>query len=58
LCSAQEQRTFAEICEGLCDCVAREEAPGIAAGWLRNWVDEQIIAGAAWNDSPGLGHQL
>jgi hypothetical protein len=36
--------SFPEICEGLCDRIAPEEAAGAAAGWLRTWVDDQLIA--------------
>jgi hypothetical protein len=36
--------SFPEICAGLCEWIAAEEAAGAAAGWLRTWVDDQLIA--------------
>jgi hypothetical protein len=41
--SAREGLSFPAICEGLCEWVAAEEAAGTAAGWLRTWVDDQLI---------------
>ena len=38
------QASFGEICAGLCDWVAEEEAAGRAAGMLRGWVEEGWIA--------------
>ncbi len=35
---------FPTICEGICAFVAAEEAPALAAGWLRAWVDDGLIA--------------
>ena len=35
--------TFPALCEGLCEWVAPEEAASAAAGWLRTWIDEQLI---------------
>jgi hypothetical protein len=42
--SAREGSSFPAICEGLCEWVAPEEAAGTGAGWLRTWVDDQLIA--------------
>jgi hypothetical protein len=42
---AREGSSFAMLCEGLCDWLAPEEAAGAAAGWLRTWVDDQLIVG-------------
>jgi hypothetical protein len=41
--SAREGLNFSAICEGLCDWLAPEQAAGTAAGWLRTWVDDQLI---------------
>jgi hypothetical protein len=43
--AAHEGSSFPAICEGLCEWVAPEEAAGVAAGWLRTWVDDQLVAG-------------
>ena len=37
--------SFGEICAGLCEWVAEEEAAGRAAGMLRGWVEEGWISG-------------
>jgi hypothetical protein len=42
--SAQEGSSFPMICDGLCDWLATEEVAGVAARWLRTWVDDQLIA--------------
>ena len=39
------QASFGEICAGLCEWVAEEQAPARAAGMLRGWVEEGWIAG-------------
>ena len=41
---ARSGASFPEICEGLCDRIAAEEAAATAASWLRTWVDDQLIA--------------
>jgi hypothetical protein len=41
--SARDGLSFPAICEGLCDWVAPQEAARAAAGWLRTWVDDQLI---------------
>ncbi|HKB82669.1 MAG TPA: DNA-binding domain-containing protein, partial [Burkholderiales bacterium] len=38
------QASFGELCAGLCEWVAEEEAAARAAGMLRGWVDEGWIA--------------
>ncbi len=38
------QASFGEICAGLCDWVAEDEAAARAAGMLRGWVEEGWIA--------------
>jgi len=42
--AAREGQSFPEICAGLCEWIVPEEAAGAAAGWLRTWVDDQVIA--------------
>ena len=42
--AAQRGEGFTAICEGICAFVAAEEAPALAAGWLRAWVDDGLIA--------------
>ena len=41
----QQGANFPAICEGLCEWAPEDETPAMAAGWLRGWVDEQLIAG-------------
>lgn len=41
--SAGESLGFPEICQGLCLWLSSEEAARTAAGWLRTWVDDQLI---------------
>jgi hypothetical protein len=41
--SAGEGLSFPGICEGLCLWFAPEQAAHAAAGWLRTWVDDQLI---------------
>ena len=43
----REGASFGEICAGLCDWVAEEDAAPRAAQLLRGWVDEGWIAGLA-----------
>ena len=38
------QASFGEICAGLCERVAEEEAAARAAGMLRGWVEAGWIA--------------
>lgn len=45
LCAMREGSSFGEICAGLCDWVAEEEAAPRAAQLLRGWVDDGWIAG-------------
>jgi hypothetical protein len=42
--AAREGQSFPEICAGLCEWMAPEEGAATAAGWLRTWVDDQLIA--------------
>lgn len=34
---------FGELCELLCEHVAEEEAPGVAAGFLREWIESGLV---------------
>jgi Putative DNA-binding domain len=36
-------KPFAEICAGICEWIAEDQAPGRVAGYLREWVDEGWI---------------
>jgi hypothetical protein len=45
LAATREGAAFGEVCAGLCEWVAQEEAPLRAAQLLRGWVDEGWIAG-------------
>ncbi len=45
LSAMRDGRNFGEICAGLCDWVAEDEAAPRAAQLLRSWVDEGWIAG-------------
>jgi hypothetical protein len=47
LAAASSGVSFASLCEGLCEWVPSEQAPAIAAGWLRSWVDDGLICGVA-----------
>jgi hypothetical protein len=44
--AAQRGETFAALCEGSCAFAPVDEAPGVAAGWLRTWVDDELITAA------------
>ena len=39
------QATFGELCAGMCDWIAEDQAAARAAGLLRGWVEEGWIAG-------------
>jgi hypothetical protein len=39
-----QQKTFAEICEGLCDHLPEEEVPETAAQFLLRWLNEGILS--------------
>jgi len=41
----QRAANFPAVCEGLCEWAPENETPALAAGWLRSWVDERLIAG-------------
>lgn len=41
---------FAELCEGLMEWVPAEEAAGHAAGYLRGWIETNVLAGYALPD--------
>jgi hypothetical protein len=44
LAAAQRGDNFPAICEGICALVPADEAPALAAGWLRAWVDDGLIS--------------
>lgn len=46
--AAREGSTFPALCEGACQWFAPEDAPAIAAGWLRGWVEQQLVSGLTW----------
>ncbi|HEY7758310.1 MAG TPA: DNA-binding domain-containing protein [Burkholderiales bacterium] len=46
LVAAQRAKSFPAICEGICAFVPADEAPALAAGWLRTWVDDGLISAA------------
>jgi hypothetical protein len=41
--AAQRGERFPAMCEGICAFVSPDEAPALAAGWLRTWVDDELI---------------
>ncbi len=41
-----QQKTFAEICEKLCEHLPEDEVPQIAAGYLLRWLNEGILSSA------------
>ena len=41
----QRGANFPAVCEGLVEWAPENETPAMAAGWLRSWVDDQLIAG-------------
>jgi hypothetical protein len=43
----QNGTSFSALCEGMCEWFEPEEAAPHAAGFLRQWVDEGLIAGVA-----------
>ena len=40
---AREGASFAEICEGLLEWIDAEQTPLIAAGFLKQWIGDQLI---------------
>lgn len=42
--AAQRGESFPAICEGICAFVPADEAPVLVAGWLRGWVDDELIS--------------
>ena len=48
--------TFPAICAGLCEWFEPEQAAGAAAGWLRTWVDDGLIA-ALMHTDPEYGER-
>lgn len=42
--SIKQQKTFAELCEGLCQWLPEEEVAGYAAGSLGNWLQKGIFS--------------
>jgi hypothetical protein len=46
--AAQAGTSFPDICEGLCEFITPDEAPGTAANWLRAWIEDELVAGATW----------
>jgi hypothetical protein len=49
-CAVQAVRRgegFAALCEGLIEFGRAEEAPALAAGMLRHWVDDELIVGVS-----------
>jgi hypothetical protein len=40
----KQNKSFSEICEGLCEWLNEDEIPGYALGILRYWLDKEIIA--------------
>lgn len=40
----QDGKTFAEICEGLCQWLPEEEVAAFAAGSLRNWLEKNLFS--------------
>jgi hypothetical protein len=46
LVAAHRGESFPAICEGICAFVPADEAPALAAGWLRAWVDDGLITAA------------
>ena len=39
-----QQKTFAEICESLCEHLPEDEVPQIAAEYLLRWLNEGILS--------------
>ena len=39
-----KQKTFAEICESLCEHLPEQEVPQIVAGYLIRWLNEGILS--------------
>lgn len=42
---ARAGRSFAEICEGLCDSMCADATPAHAAGLLKRWIEDEIVTG-------------
>jgi len=41
--AAHAGSSFPALCAALCEWVAPQEAAGVAAGWLRTWIDDELI---------------
>jgi hypothetical protein len=44
--AVRDGANFSALCEGMCQWLDPEEAAPHAAGFLRQWVDDQLIARA------------
>ena len=42
--AAIQGKTFAELCEGLCDWVEPENVAASIVGFLQNWIDEEMVS--------------
>ncbi|MBL8703817.1 MAG: putative DNA-binding domain-containing protein [Rhodospirillales bacterium] len=45
LAEARQGASFGALCEGLCQFVAQDQAGAQAAGYLRGWIDQGLVAG-------------
>ena len=43
--AVSQEKTFAEICEGLCKWLPEEQVADFAAGTLRNWIEKGMFSG-------------
>ena len=43
--AAQNGANFAELCEGLCEWISENEVALIAAGFLKQWISDELIVG-------------
>lgn len=41
--SAQQGANFAELCEGLLEWISQDQVAIIAAGFLRQWINDELV---------------
>jgi len=46
--AAHQGANFAEICEGLCEWVSEDQVAMAAAGFLKQWIDDELVVSIAY----------
>lgn len=45
---AQQGASFAELCEGLCEWISEDQVAITAAGFLKQWIDDELVVGISY----------